>query len=42
MGVSRSRLTRLIQRDPPLWREYVCAAGSKRENEQQHTKGNES
>lgn len=25
LGVSRSRLTRLIQRDPELWREYLLA-----------------
>lgn len=26
LGVSRSRLTRLIRRDPDLWREYLLAA----------------
>ena len=25
-GISRSRLTKLMQRDPSLWREYLCAS----------------
>lgn len=36
LGTSRSRITKLLQRDPSLWREYLYASGTHPEEETDH------